>query len=229
MKILSIDTSSKACSCAVLDGDALLCECFVNAGLTHSSTLLGLVRQTLSGARLPLGDIDRLAVSVGPGSYTGLRIGLSLVKGLAAAHDTPCVGVPTLLSLAYNLAPRDGIVCAVLDARAGQVFAALFENQGGNVKRLTPDAAMTLEALGDMLPEGAMATGDGAALCAARFSHKRLQLCPAALRYQRASSVGYAAAALPAVCASELAPAYHRKPQAEREREAGKTQKGEGQ
>lgn len=226
MKVLAVDTSSKACSCALLDGGALLGESFLNAGLTHSSTLMPLVGQTLSNARLNLSEIDLLAVSVGPGSYTGLRIGLSAVKGMAAARQTPCVGVSTLLSLAYNLAARDGIICAVLDARAGQVFAALFENRGGEITRLTPDEAMTLEALERTLPCGAMAVGDGAALCAERLMHKNLALCPAALRYQRASSVGYAAMRLPPGDAAALTPDYHRKPQAQREREARERNQG---
>lgn len=219
---LAVDTSSKACSCALLRDGALLGESYCNNGLTHSATLMALVQNTLTAAGLPFEAVDRLAVSVGPGSYTGLRIGLSAVKGLAMPFGTPCVGVSTLLSLAYNLLPFEGVVCAALDARVGQVFAALFSIKDGRVTRLTDDAAMTLLALGDILPDGAMLCGDGAQLVCGQFPQKALRTAPAALQYQRASSVAQAAITqdYPAVSATELNAAYHRKSQAEREREA---------
>ncbi len=222
MTILAVDTSSKACSCALLRDGALLGESYCNNGLTHSATLMVLVQNTLDAAGLPFEAVDRLAVSVGPGSYTGLRIGLSAVKGMAAPFDTPCVGVSTLLSLAYNLLPFQGVVCAALDARVGQVFAALFAIENGQVTRLTDDAAMTLEALGDVLPDGAMLCGDGAQLVCGHFPDKGLRLAPAAVQYQRASSVAQAALSenYPAVSATRLNAEYHRKSQAEREREA---------
>ena len=193
MTILAVDTSSKACSCALLRDGVLLGESYCNNGLTHSATLMVLVQNTLAAAGLPFEAVDRLAVSVGPGSYTGLRIGLSAVKGMAAPFDTPCVGVSTLLSLSYNLLPFEGVVCAALDARVGQVFAALFSIRNGQVTRLTDDAAMTLEALGDILPDGAMLCGDGAQLVCGHFPDKGLRPPPAALQYQRASSVAQAA------------------------------------
>jgi tRNA threonylcarbamoyladenosine biosynthesis protein TsaB len=154
---------------------------------------------------------------------------MAAVKGMAMAGQIPCVGVSTLLSLAYNVAARDGVVCTVLDARAGQVYAAVFKTSAGRVERLSPDAAMALDALGELLPDGAMAVGDGAALCAARFPGKKLLLAPSPLRFQRAASGGCAAFELPAVSAEQLALDYHRKPQAEREREArGPNRKEEG-
>lgn len=219
---LAVDTSSKACSCALLRDGVLLGESYCNNGLTHSATLMALVQNTLTAAGLPFEAVDRLAVSVGPGSYTGLRIGLSAVKGLAMPFDTPCVGVSTLLSLAYNLLPFEGVVCAALDARVGQVFAALFSIKDGRVTRLTDDTAMTLLALGDILPDGAMLCGDGAQLVCGHFPQKALRAAPAALQYQRASSVAQAAITqdYPAVSAAELNAEYHRKSQAEREREA---------
>ncbi len=222
MIILAVDTSSKACSCALLRDGVLLGESYCNNGLTHSTTLMVLVENTLRTANLPFEAVDRLAVSVGPGSYTGLRIGLSAVKGMALPYNTPCVGVSTLLALAYNVLPFEGVVCAALDARVGQVFTALFSVGDGRVTRLTDDEAMTLEALDARLPNGAMVCGDGAQLVCGYFSHKALQMAPAALQYQRAASVAQAALSenYPAVSAVELKAEYHRKSQAEREREA---------
>ena len=222
MITLAVDTSSKACSCALMRDGLLLGESYCNNGLTHSSTLMVLVENTLRAANLPFESVDRLAVSVGPGSYPGLRIGLAAIKGMALVHNTPCVGVSTLLSLAYNVLPFEGVVCAALDARVGQVFTALFSVKSGKVTRLTEDAAMTLEALGEHLPDGALICGDGAKLVCERFSEKGLRLAPAALQYQRAASVAQAAISedYPVVPATELMAEYHRKSQAEREREA---------
>ena len=235
MITLAVDTSSKACSCALLRDGMLLGESYCNNGLTHSATLMVLVENTLCAAnqsgprscfhakqRVYFTDTKAAPVNVGPGSYTGLRIGLAAVKGMALAYGTPCVGVSTLLSLAYNVLPFEGVVCAALDARVGQVFAALFRIAAGKVTRLTEDNAMTLEALGAQLPDGAMLCGDGAQLVYGRFPEKGLRLSPAALQYQRAASVALAAEAEghPAVGAAALKAEYHRKSQAEREREA---------
>ena len=220
MLTLSLDTSSKSCSCALCDGELLLAECYLNAGLTHSRTLTRLIEDALAHAERDTGDIERIAVSVGPGSYTGLRIGLSAAKGMALANGLPCAGVSTLYALAHNLACCDGVICAVLDARVGQVFAALFEGKDGTVSRLTEDDALTLERLGELLPDGAWLVGDGAELVHRRFPEKALRLAPAALRYLRAASVAAAAEHLPDTPAEELVPDYHRLSQAERERAA---------
>ncbi len=219
--LISVDTSSKACSCALTEGDKLVAENYLNCGLTHSATLTVLIEDMLSAAKIGFDKIDGIAVNVGPGSYTGLRIGLAAVKGMATAKNIPCAGVSTLLSLAYNLLPFEGIVCAALDARVGQVFAALFEIKNGKVKRLTEDMATTLEELEKLLPEKAMVCGDGTELVCKRFPQKELIPAPTALRYQRASSVASAAAAemIPMMPAEKLEAAYHRKSQAERERE----------
>ncbi|MEG2175019.1 MAG: tRNA (adenosine(37)-N6)-threonylcarbamoyltransferase complex dimerization subunit type 1 TsaB, partial [Oscillospiraceae bacterium] len=193
--------------------------CFVNAGLTHSRTLSCLVADTLSHAGRTFDDVGQLAVSTGPGSYTGLRIGLAAVKGMSLARSIPCAGVSTLLALAYNVRCRDGVVCAVLDARVGQVFAALFDVRGGVVTRLTPDDAMPLVALDRLIPDTAMAVGDGAQMVCRQIP--RLVPGPDPLLLQRASSVICAAFAqeIPFVDAGLLQPDYHRKSQAERERE----------
>lgn len=228
MITLAVDTSSKACSCALVQEGLLLGESYCNGGLTHSATLMTLVENTIKTVRLSFGQIDQIAISIGPGSYTGLRIGLAAVKGMAAAFDTPCMGISTLLSLAYNVQLFDGVVCAALDARVGQVFAALFKVEGGVVTRLTDDDAMTLERLSEQLTDGALICGDGAELVCDKFPEKNLRLAPAAVRYQRASSVAIAAITekYPAQSAAQLKAEYHRKSQAEREREAKQQQSG---
>ncbi len=225
MITLALDTSSRACSAAVTKDGVLLSEGYLNNGMTHSRTLLPLIESALENASLGFGDLERIAVSAGPGSFTGLRIGLSMAKGIAFVRQLPCVPVSTLEALAYNAAGWRGPVLAVLDARAGQVYAALFElgtGPGGEapVLRLWDDAAMTLEELAQRLPEGALAVGDGAALVCQKIQGKGLVPAPERMRLQRASSVAAAAEHLPAVSADALSPAYLRKPQAEREREA---------
>ena len=220
MITLAVDTSSKSCSVCVSVDNKPVAELLLNNKLTHSRTLLQVTRQVLGHAGLAMGDVSRLAVTVGPGSYTGLRIGLSFVKGLAMPQNIPCVGVSTLHALAYNLASRDGRVLSVLDARAGQVYAALFEIQSGIVTRLTPDSACLLSTLETVLKPGTMAVGDGSEMAARFFSHCKLQAAPMEQRYLRASSLAAAAAFLPEVSGDTLVPNYHRKSQAEREREA---------
>lgn len=231
MKILALDTSSRAASCAVLDGDHLLGESFLNAGLTHSQTILPLVHALLSAARLTPGEIDLFAVSRGPGSFTGLRIGMGVVKGLAMGADKPCLGVSTLESLAENVSCTRGIVVPVMDARREQVYTALFSCDGVSPPaRIEEDMALSVESLGDKLftfteDTPVLLVGDGAPLCYDRLSGRlgsRLHTAPPALLHQRAASVGYMA--LRRVRqgdspqdAAELAPVYLRLPQAERE------------
>jgi len=226
--LLAMDTSSKACSCAVFDGEKLVAEGYLNGGLTHSATLTMLVENTLSTARLSFDDIDRIAVSVGPGSYTGLRIGLAAAKGMAMARNMPCIPVSTLMGLAYNMTMFEGVVCAALDARVGQVFAALFKIKEGKVTRITEDKAMTLSELGDILPEGAAVCGDGTDLVCRSFPEKNLRKPADTLIYQRASSVALAALTekYEALPARSLEALYHRKSQAEREREAKEKNQG---
>lgn len=220
MKLLAIDTSSRACSAAVMDDGALLGESYLANGLTHSRTLSPLVDSLLTRLELSAEDFDLFAVSNGPGSFTGLRIGLSMVKGMAFAVNKPCVGVSTLLSLAYNLFPFKGEVCAVLDARASQVYAARFLLDGEKVTRLTEDAALTLEELSSTLSPGTILVGDGAKLVYNAFSDRELIVAPPDRLLQRASSVARAALLREPIPAWELAPCYLRRSQAEREREA---------
>ncbi len=234
MKILAIDSSSLAASAAIWQGDKLLGEFFINAGLTHSQTLMPMVQQLLHTTQTALEDLDCFAVSVGPGSFTGLRIGISAVKGMAFGLQKPCVAVSTLEGLACNLQGFDGILCPVMDARCQQVYTALFEAGAGGIRRLTDDAALPLEELGILLKKqkkSVILVGDGALMCYNNLDQKEgIAVAPAPLRHQRAASVGAVAlqrARQGAVCpADALVPAYLRLPQAQRELLARQQPKG---
>lgn len=226
MKILAIDSSARAASAAVCEGERVLCESYADVGLTHSETLLPMLDAMLRSAAIPLQQIDRIAVSVGPGSFTGLRIGIAAVKGLAYPSGIPCIGVSTLEGLAYNLAGFDCIACCAMDARCKQVYTACFDISGGTVTRLTEDAAMAVDGLERELcaldaKKPVFLIGDGAQICYNSFGQgSGYRLAPPQLRYQHANSVARAAQRYEdrAVSAGELLPAYLRLPQAERER-----------
>ncbi|WP_312640517.1 tRNA (adenosine(37)-N6)-threonylcarbamoyltransferase complex dimerization subunit type 1 TsaB [Hydrogenoanaerobacterium sp.] len=225
MKILAIDTSAQAASAAVCEDGRVLCESYVDVKLTHSETLLPMLDSMLHCAALTLNDMDYLAVSVGPGSFTGLRIGIAAVKGLAFPRNILCIAVSTLEGLAYNLTGQSCIACCVMDARCKQVYTACFDVEGETVSRITDDEAITIDALQEKLSglkekKPIILVGDGALLCYNSFGEKsRIHLAPPQLRYQHANSVCRAAEQKTAasVGAGELVPAYLRLPQAERE------------
>lgn len=138
MKILALETSAKSVSCAVVEDGAPLASAYQCTGLTHSRTLLPMVDAMLKNADLTLDDINAIAIAAGPGSFTGLRIGIAAVKGLAWAADKPCLGVSTLEAMAQNAAHIDGLIVGAMDARRSQVYNAVFEAKGGELTRLTP-------------------------------------------------------------------------------------------
>lgn len=226
--VLAIDTSAKPVSCALMQDDKLLTCYYANTGLTHSQTLLPMVEHLLHTAAVTVEQLDALAVSAGPGSFTGVRIGVSAVKGLAFAHRKPCISVSTLEAMALPLAVSpDALICCVMDARCQQVYTALFQlSADGACVRLTEDEAISLEALKDRLLQydrPVVMVGDGSELCYTYLQGavSRLQLAPPPVRYQ--SAVGTAMAAMTkwkrgeTLSADELLPLYLRLPQAERE------------
>lgn len=229
MKILAFDSTATAASVAICDEGKVVTEFFVNAGLTHSRTLVPMLDAALKNTDSNLKNIDALAISNGPGSFTGVRIGVAVAKGIAFTENLPCIEVSTLESMAYNLTLADCIVCAVMDARCAQVYNGIFEIKYGEVHRLCDDRALAISDLKAELTEKyagkrIILVGDGAELCFKEFIDTALsiELAPDALRFQKASSV--AAAALDklnkgekAKNASELLPAYLRLSQAERE------------
>ncbi len=227
MKILSIECSASPASCAIIDDGKIRASSFVNAKLTHSQTLMSMIINTLDDSATALSEIDRIAVAVGPGSFTGLRIGISAVKGLAAPKNIPCVAVSTLDGMAEGFADRDCIVCAVMDARCNQFYNALFKIENGVITRLCDDRAL----LGDELKHELLrlssnnkiiVCGDGADLFYKNTCDiDGLVLAPEHLKWQSAVGIGsYAfknADTLPTVSAENLLPVYLRLPQAERE------------
>lgn len=226
LNILALDTSAKAASCAVYKDGILLAESFTNAGLTHSQTIMPMVSDMLSSSRVSIDEIDLFAVSAGPGSFTGLRIGISAVKGMAMAKNKPCAAVSTLEALAFNLSIFNGVIVPVMDARRAQVYTAIFRGNGDAPARLCEDGAISIEELGEKLTvytEPVMLVGDGAELCYNRLHEKiNIRVAPQNLLLGRAASVCAAArrmALTSAIGSAEtLAPVYLRLSQAERER-----------
>ena len=226
MKILALESSAKAASCAVLADGIPLAAASQLTGLTHSRTLLPMVQDMLKNSELSLADMDAIAVAAGPGSFTGLRIGLAAVKGLAWAADKPCIGVSTLESMAHPLRHMDGIIVCAMDARRAQIYNAVFLADGGTLTRLREDRAISLEeAAADLRDFDGPLTivGDGAELCFRYFTEAGIPctLAPAHLRQQSAVGVAMAAEAAgetAMVSAQDLSPVYLRLSQAERER-----------
>ena len=235
MKILALETSAAACSAALCRDGELTAQFFQNSGLTHSRTLLPMVDALLRDSGHTLEEVDVIAVAAGPGSFTGLRIGVATAKGLAWPGNKPCAPCSTLESMAWPLAHLEGrlIVCA-MDARRQQVYNALFLARGGGLERLTPDRAISLAELGEELKKyenPKIAVGDGAQLCYNTLAEQvpGLELAPRHLRQQSALGVARAAEELIArgelVSGEQLVPVYHRLSQAERERLAREQQR----
>lgn len=226
MRIFAIDTSAKSASAAVTENGVIKGEFFINTMLTHSETLMPMTDAVLKSTRLELADIDCFAVNNGPGSFTGLRIGIAAVKGMAYALGKPCIGVSTLYSMAFNLRAPDTIVCAVMDARCDQVYNALFDVSAETPARICEDRALTIGELAkelETIDKKVVLVGDGAQLCYNKMSGIScdLHLADENVRYQRASSTAFAAerSALDGktLPSEELMPFYLRLPQAQRE------------
>lgn len=225
MKILALETSAKSVSAAVVEDGAVRASCFSCTGLTHSRTLMPMVEAMLKNAELTLAQMDAVAVAAGPGSFTGLRIGVSAAKGLAWAADKPCIGVSTLEAMAQNLAHMDALLVCAMDARRNQVYNALFEAKDGVLTRVTADRAIEVRELAEELrgeTRRMIVLGDGAVLCRDGLAAAGVScaLAPEALRWQNAVGVGLAAQGAPLVSAQQITPVYLRMSQAERERKA---------
>lgn len=228
MKILAVDTTAAAASVALCDNDFLLGEYFVNIRQTHSQTIMPMAASLLKNCGLSPKDIDLFAVSNGPGSFTGVRIGVAAVKGLALPFNTPCAAVSSLEALAENLSASDAVICPVMDARRNQFYNAIFESKGNRMTRLTPDRAIAFSDLEKEISSIVLTgkkvffVGDGAKICYNNLSAKlNVEIAPPNLIYARASSVAKVGNKLyesgKAVGAENLIPAYLRLPQAERE------------
>ena len=223
--LLAFETSAKAASVALFDGEKLLSEAYQNTGLTHSQTLMVMAQELLNQCGKTPGDITAVAVANGPGSFTGVRIGVAAAKGFAWGANIPLYGVSTLEAMARGLGLWQGYICPVMDARREQVYNALFYVNRGMLQRVTDDRAIALSDLKkevENCKESVFLVGDGSILCYNTLQSKQLVLPPEHKLHQRAVGVGLAALELQKQGelsdAGALTPNYLRLSQAERER-----------
>ena len=229
MKILAFETSAKAASVALMENGKLLGEGYQNTGLTHSQTLMVMAEDLLKACNLTAKDVEAVAVAAGPGSFTGVRIGVAAAKGFAWGGELPCYGVSTLEAMAQNLGVYQGYVVPAMDARRNQVYTAIFHAEKGILSRVEEDMAISLAELGEKIKnfaEPVFLVGDGALLCYNTLLEEipGLVLPPEHRMHQRAAGVALAAQVLADAGdpgnGAELTPNYLRLSQAERERAA---------
>ena len=227
MLILAFETSAKAASVALLDGTKLLGESYQNTGLTHSQTLMVMAEDLLKQCGKTVSDVEAVAVAEGPGSFTGVRIGVAAAKGFAWGGSIPCYGVSTLEAMAESLGIYQGYVCPCMDARRSQVYNALFYVNQGVIQRVREDRAIALADLKEelkLLKEPIFLVGDGSILCYNTLKEEvpNLVLPPEHRMHQRATGVALLAAKKAAAGepgdGNALTPNYLRLSQAERER-----------
>ena len=227
MLILAFETSAKAASVALLEDGKLLGESYQNTGLTHSQTIMVMAEDLLKQCGKTVADLTAVAVANGPGSFTGIRIGVAAAKGFAWGAELPCCGTSTLEAMALSLGVWQGYVCPVMDARRSQVYNALFHVDCGKYTKIREDRAISLQELGadiQNLREPIFLVGDGSILCYNTLSEKvpSLVMPPEHRMHQRASGVALAAVRMIAAGekadGAELTPNYLRLSQAERER-----------
>ena len=232
MIVLALTCPAKGASAAVLSGRDVLSTFSAGDAMTGSETLLPMAEAAMKSAAITARDVDLFAVTAGPGSFTGVRIGVALVKGLAFGRGKVCRGVSTLEALAENVLPLPGLVCSVMDARRGEVYAALFSSSGGKTTRLTPDAALPASELAALLARDypdrpVMLVGDGVAVAEPVFRGAGIELAPLPDVLIPHSAVSCGRVALRevertgAVDGEELAPVYLRESQAETTRRFG--------
>lgn len=229
MVILGIDSSATAASAAIVKDGKVLSEMFLNVGLTHSVTLLSAIKNVVESSCITVKDIDAVSVSNGPGSFTGVRIGVSTAKGIAEPEQKKCVPVSTLEAIAYPLRDTDCIAVSVMDARCNQVYCALFDCNALVMTRLTDDDAVVLDELavilGKYTDKKLMLIGDGADISYNYLKDKvdNIYKVSPVIKYQSASSVALIAEQMllnndsRVTTPSELVPSYLRLSQAERE------------
>ena len=227
MLILAFETSAKAASVALMDGGKLLGEGYQNTGLTHSQTLMVMAEDVLKQCGKTAADVQAVAVAEGPGSFTGVRIGVAAAKGFAWGAEIPCYGVSTLEAMAESLGAFDGYVCSCMDARRSQVYNALFLAEGGKLTRISEDRAIALADLKtdlEYIDGPVYLVGDGAGLTYKTLAPEipNLILPPEHRVHQRAVGVGILANRMAeaglAPSGGELTPNYLRLSQAEREK-----------
>ncbi len=236
MIIMAFDSTAKSASVSVLDGERVLAVYNVDNGLTQSELLLPMAEDILKSLKLKFSDVGLFACSVGPGSFTGVRIGVSLVKGLAFGRNVPCAAVSTLEALAENLNGLKGLIVPVMDARRGQVYGAIYESSENGLNCLVPDGAFAISELADMLRDFSgmpiYLVGDGYEVAKRGLLELGIntESTPELLVLENAASVGKIAFKKyeRGECTTdlEIAPTYLRMPQAERERLEREKQNG---
>lgn len=217
MLLLSVESSAVTASAALTDGNRVIKSELINNGLTHSETLLPLIERVMQG--YSYSELDAVAVSAGPGSFTGVRIGVATVKGIAFPNNLPCISVSPLEAVAYNFIHENAVICAVMDARRMQFYNALFSVKNGKVIRLCKDRAISAQALEDELAQydRVIVAGDGAKLFYSSLNADNCELAPEELMYQSGTGIAAAAQDKQKIPASALMPVYLRPSQAERE------------
>lgn len=226
MNILAVDTSALTATVAVMKDGVSVFENNITNALTHSETLMPMIDYALKSVKLNPADIDLFAVSQGPGSFTGIRIGISAVKALAYAVNKPVFGVNTLLALAYNLSVVENIpICPIMDARRSQVYNAVYRFKNGVPEEIKAPRALSVDELCSCIAEPTYFVGDGCNV----YKNKIIELCgdkalfaPPHMMLQKASSVAFAASVADEkdyLSPEALEVIYLRKSQAERERE----------
>lgn len=229
MNILALDASGIAGSVAYIKAGKLVGEYYICDKLTHSQTIMPMLEHMKQLLEINLDEIDAIAVTSGPGSFTGLRIGVTAAKSLALALDVPIIGVPTLDTLAYAIRETEALICPLMDARRHQVYTALYEWKEGELIKLIEDSALDIEALFDKVKafdREVVFLGDGVQvykeLIKTTFKEKAL-LAPSFLNMQRASVLADISIKLfkegKVEDPSLFTPIYLRKSQAEREKE----------
>lgn len=215
--ILSLDSSAVTASVALTDGDKVIKSEFVNSGLTHSETLIPMVKRVMDGHSYD--ELDGIAITAGPGSFTGVRIGVATVKGLAFNDNIPCYSVSTLEAIAYNFTDENAVVCAVMDARRMQFYNAIFSVEDGVITRICDDRAISIDDLRKELRsyDKVIVAGDGARLCMSGLGLDNCFLADDDKIYQNAVSVSKAAQNVKPISPKSLMPVYLRLSQAERE------------
>lgn len=198
MNILAVDTSSKTASVCILKDEKIIAESFCNASLTHSQTFMVMVENAFKISKTDQSEIDYFAITKGPGSFTGLRIGIGGIKAMAQVLKKPCIGISSLEALSYNISFLNGIICPVMDARCNQVYTAIFKSDGKNLERIMQDTPMQITELGEKLKEfneKIYLVGCGADITyeALKDGVSNIEVVPQTLKYQKASSVALCA------------------------------------
>lgn len=227
MNILAVDSCSAVAACALVSNDKLVAEAYLDHHKTHSQKLLPMIERLLEDAEFDIKDIDLFACTVGPGSFTGQRIGIATVKGLAQAMNKPCAGVSALEAMAYNIPFTDHLLCPIMDARRDQVYNGMYKWENGELITIEKDRALALDDLLEELKgKKVIFLGDGVVPFRERL--KDFEITPLHLSQLRGGSVALLAKKAEQISFHELMPLYLRKSQAEREYEAKqKNMKGE--